>query len=226
MSDKFQMFTWPTRPYTFELPLRYHLSAPSETGLVICLHGYQDHALSMLKRLGWWQAELPFQILAVNGPFPVPIWSESGFIEAYSWYFREANRRIMLVDPMQTAQALSRLISDLGHGSTPKILFGFSQGGYLAPYLATQLTNVQAILGLGCGYPLDAYSQLTPLPVLGIHGDQDERVDLAQSQKEHSALTSLGHMGHFQVIRGLVHRVELSVEPLIRSLAVKYLLGE
>lgn len=225
MSEKESMRSWPTRNFQFTLPLRYHLSPNSKTGLVICLHGYQDHALSMLRRIGWWDKDLPFQVLAINGPFPVPSWTGDGFKEAYSWYFRDSRADIMLVHPTTTAQALRALIDDLGFKDTPKVIFGFSQGGYMAPYLTSQLINVRGIIGLGCGYFREAYEQCPPVLVHAVHGDADERISMSGARADFEKIRQFGHTGAFHEVAGLTHKVEYSVEPLIRQLVLRSLSG-
>jgi predicted esterase len=223
-NDKFAMQSWPLRRYEFPMPIRYHLSAPTAVkGVVVCLHGYQDHALSMLRRIGWWDAVLPFQILAINGPFPVPLWLNDGFKEAYSWYFRDTSRDLEFVSPAATALNLSQLMTDLNLKDTPKVLFGFSQGGYLCPYLSQQLNAVRGIIGLGCGYPEEAYALNKPLKVYALHGSSDERVLPEPARLDFERILTVGHRGEFHLIPGLTHRVEASVEPLVRRLALECL---
>jgi predicted esterase len=217
------MQAWPRRNYAFTLPVRYFLSRPVGPGLVICAHGFQDHALSMLRRIGWWQTDLPFQILALNGPFPVPFWTGGGFKEAYSWYFRDTDAEIMLVDPATTSQTLSQLITELSLENSPKIIFGFSQGGFMAPYLAAKLKNVKGVIGLGCGYKLDAYSKCSPLEVHAIHGMNDERVSIEKSRTEFSNILKVGHRGSFHEIPSLGHKVDAEVEPLVRNICLQIL---
>jgi predicted esterase len=206
------------------MPIRYHLTEAKGPGVVICTHGYQDHALSMLRRIGWWEREdLPFQILAINGPFPVPIWTAEGFKEAYSWYFRDTSRDLEFVSPVTTASKLNVLVSDLGLANTPKVLFGFSQGGFLAPYLATQFAGVRGIIGLGCGYPVEIYAQCSPLHVHGIHGTKDERIPLEPSKADFEQVLKNGHHGKFHVVPDLAHKVDHAIEPLVRRLALEIL---
>ncbi len=223
MSDKDSIRNWPARTYDFALPLRYHLSAPKGDGVVICLHGYQDHALSMLRRIGWWHNDPPFQVLGVNGPFPVPLWTKLGFIEAYSWYFRDSAAHLMLVHPMQTATVLQRFVSEAGLLETPKVIFGFSQGGYLAPFLAAKLENVRGIIGVGCGYFADAYAVCPPLEVHAIHGNADERIAIAGARQGYEKIKVYGHGGGFHEVAGLTHRVEETLEPLVRILVQQML---
>jgi predicted esterase len=184
--------------------------------LVVLLHGYQDNAQSMLKRLGWLDSAPPFQWLALNGPFPVPIWNADGFKEAYSWYFRDQSRGISLVEPSLTGEVVAQLIKHLGYSARPLVLFGFSQGGYLAPYVAKHLPNTHGIVGLGCGYNQQAYLGLKPTQVRGIHGTSDERIDLETARREHRAVMELGLKGSFLEIQNFTHKIDMSIEPTVR----------
>lgn len=208
---------WQEKTYTFPLSLRYVMGDSKAERLVILLHGYQDNAPSMLKRLGWLEKPTPFQWLALNAPFPVPIWNTDGFKEAYSWYFRDLSRGLSLVEPSLTGEKVAGLIKDLGYSSRPIVLFGFSQGGYLAPHVAKHLPYVQGIVGLGCGYNKDAYVGLKPMQLRGLHGSSDERIDLEKARREHSAILDLGFKGSFKEIPNFAHKVDLSIEPTVRE---------
>lgn len=209
---------WPTKTYSFTLPVRYKLWGPPDTGVVLCLHGYQDHALSMIRRIGWWEKELPFQVLAVNAPFPVPLWTASGFHEAYSWYFRDTERGFTIASPEDTADRVAQLIGDLKLKDRPMMIFGFSQGGYLAPFVGRHLPRLKGLICLGSGYPAAPYKHLTFTKVYAIHGDRDERIPLQPTQEAHAQLLARGFDGEFFKIHELDHRVDEKVEPLVRRL--------
>lgn len=209
---------WSFETYPFTLPLRFKLWGPKNTGVVVCLHGFQDHALSMMKRIGWWEQDLPFQILAVNAPFPVPIMTQDGYQEAYAWYFRDTERNFTIVSPQETAERVAQLIRSLNLSETPSVIFGFSQGGYLAPFLAPHLKNLRALIGLGSGYPIEVYAGLPKLKIFALHGDQDERIPIESSREAHALLVERGFGGEFRTVPGLGHRVEPKVEPLVRRI--------
>jgi predicted esterase len=212
---------WPLHQAEFTLPMRY-LARGQGPGTVVMLHGYQDHALSMTRRMGWLEASLPFQILAVNGPFPVPVWKASGFVEAYSWYFRDTSRDIMIVHPSTTAARIADLVNKVVPKGTPLALYGFSQGGYLASYLAKFLPDTRAIIGLGSGYPADAYAELNKnIKVFAVHGERDDRWPIEASKTAHQRLLDQGFKGEFHVIKDLDHRVDPSLTSLISRMALE-----
>lgn len=221
MSEK--LGKWPSKKYSYSLPMRYTLWGPKDKGVVVALHGYQDHALSMMSRIGWWEKSLPFQVLAVNAPFPVPIWTKNGFLEAYSWYFRDTDRGFTIVSPTEAALRVYQLIQELGLDGTPIMIFGFSQGGYLAPFVGHFLKNLRGLICLGSGFPPEPYTLLSPTTVLAIHGDQDERIPYQSSQAAHALLMQKGFKGEFRIVPGLTHRVDPLVEPMIRDFAVERL---
>lgn len=216
--------SWPSKIYSYSLPMRYFLWGPKEQGLVLCMHGYQDHALSMMRRIGWWEEEdLPFQVLALNAPFPVPFWTADGFKEAYAWYFRDTERGFTIVSPNEMADRVHLLLNDLGLVDKPIVIFGFSQGGYLAPFVGKLLPCLKAIISLGSGYPERPYSRLPLTTVYGIHGEKDERIPFAASRDAHAALLKQGFKGEFHGVPGLTHKVHVQIEPLVRRLAVQAL---
>jgi len=209
---------WQEKSYSMPLPFRYVLSEPSHDRLVVLLHGYQDHAQSMLKRMGWLDAELPFQWLAINAPFPVPVWNAEGFKEAYSWYFRDTSRNLVVVAPQTTASKVAALFEDLNLGQRQKVFFGFSQGGYLAPFVAQQTSAVRGIIGVGCGYTPEGYKDLPATKVFAVHGLNDERIALQQAKEEHQTLMQNGFTGSFHEIPGLTHKLDPMIDALVRDL--------
>lgn len=220
---------WPYRSYAYTLPLRYHLTGQGP-GLVVCLHGYQDHASSLLKRLGWLgRTDLPFRVLGINAPFPVPVWGPRGFSEAYAWYFRDATAGFEVIGPEAAARGAAQLMTDLGLVSVPTVILGFSQGAYLAPWLAraresaTPNDPTRAIIGVGGGYPRENFGGLAHVPTYAVHGVDDERVPCADAAREHADLVAHGFAGRFVAVPGLRHRVTAEVEAIVRPLIERHL---
>lgn len=193
------------------LPVTYRHRAVSKPRLlVIFLHGYTDHAGSFLKRLfgdTWPENFRDVAVLAPNGPFPVPVRADNTWREAYAWYFYDDRENLMILPPDAATTACLNLISKFGYEEIPKVLVGFSQGGYLAPHLAQQIKNVREIIGVGTGYREDYYpaNEAKTWFVSAVHGSNDEIFPIAEAHKAHEQIKAKGFRGEFHEIAGLRH---------------------
>ncbi len=170
--------------FSVQLPMTFHHLKASEPQkpLVLFLHGYTDSGSSLLRR-ALKGAELSVNILAPNGPFPLPVMSEKGFKEAYAWYFWEYATDKMVIHPRVAVGMLKKLIKDLGYEKTPKVIVGFSQGGFLAPYLLPEIKNVKALIAVGSAFRAQDYPQEVLHPVIAIHGAQDKVITIERARE-------------------------------------------
>lgn len=208
------------------LPLTYlHEPKGKDSALLLFLHGYTDSAASFLKRsLG--DANLPQSILAPNGPFPLPVLGNNSFKEAYGWYFWDYAAGRPILHPNIAAGILVRLIDQLGYAHTPKLLIGFSQGGYFAPFLFPQLQNVRGLIALGAGFRTEDYPSEIPFPIIAIHGDQDTIVDAQRSQAGFEALRPrLPQASEYHLIPGMGHSIQDRASALLLE-KIKHLLAD
>jgi len=120
--------------------------------------------------------------------------------------FREKN--LVNVAPQDTAAHLGRLINSLCAADAPKVLFGFSQDGFLMPYLAQTTKNVQGVVGVGCGYHPEAFDGLNHLRIEAIHGQKDERVAVEQVKSDLQALRQLGFLVNFHHVVEMAYKIE------------------
>lgn len=194
-----------------KLPMSYrHWQPPNTTRLAIFLHGYADHGGSFLRRLfpKGWPTELEnVALLAPNGLFPVPVKTEEGWREAYSWYFFDEAKMRMLISPDFAVTGIQTLLKQHGLEDTEKTIIGFSQGGFLAPYLAKSLQHVSEIIAVGSGFRPDFYEALPAkqIRLTAIHGDQDEVFQFGAAEKAHRRILDLGFQGEFLTIPGVRH---------------------
>lgn len=188
-----------------DIPSRFvHLNEAPNRPLVILLHGYADSGPSFLRRV---HAALPgdFEVLAPNGLFPLPQQVGREWKEAYAWYFVDADIPRVLIPQSLAAHGLAQLVEKLNLKDRRKILCGFSQGGFFLPYAASQLKNVEALIGIGSGYRSKDYERLgVKQPVWGLHGEADEVVPLATG-KEHFQTLKQGRQ--FFSVPGMRHAI-------------------
>ncbi len=192
-----------------QLPISYFYEKHGSENLLIFLHGYTDSASAFLRRA--FNQNSTYDILAPNGPFPVPVRSDQGFKEAYSWYFEEPSTQTIFIPKKITVQILKDLISSLELVDQPKIIIGFSQGGFLAPVLAQQLRNVEKIIGIGCSYREESYAPLTDVKVFGIHGREDTIVEFDAAAEAFANLPSKIKAG-WTSLQGMHHTINDSAQ--------------
>lgn len=187
-----------------------HRPVEKPRALAIFFHGYADHSGSFMRRLypeGLPESLSDIAILAPNGPFPTPVKSENGWREAYAWYFYIESEDRMMIDPSAAAKASELLIQKLGYEELPKILIGFSQGGFFAPYLASRIQNVKEVVAIGAGYRSDFYPTNQNWKITAIHGSNDSMFPIDNTRRAHQKILQQGYSGEFIEIPSLAHEV-------------------
>jgi predicted esterase len=195
---------------SLNIPVSYvHLNksenASSDKPLVLMFHGFADSAKSLLKRAF---DEIPndVEILAINGPFPIPQKKENKWLHAYAWYFLDFETREVHIHPNVGVSAVHNLLVHLGFENRPKIIIGYSQGGFFIPYLIKSLKNIKQIFSVGCYYRVEEYPSNQKIKIDALHGAQDNVVSFEQAEQTFAqlkqekiidgnflGLTSMGH---------------------------------
>ena len=185
--------------------------------LILFLHGYSQKGKTVIRNLVEACPE-DARVLAPNGPFPIPRKTENGFKVGYGWYFYDPVQDEYVVDMRTSIKALCSGIDALGLSSIPKRIIGFSQGGYLAPFVAHAMKNVKQVVGISSGYLIKELPTHLNFRWDGIHGDQDEVVGCAGALQAHSKLTSRGIAGEFHILKGIGHELNQEVASTLKAI--------
>lgn len=196
------------KPEKFEtnlkIPINYiHLNSGKNKPLVILFHGFADSAKSFLKR-AFMEIPTEVEILAINGPFPLPQKKDGRWKHAYAWYFVDLETKEVYIHPDVAVTAVNDLLHHLGLQSREKIVIGFSQGGFFVPFLLHKLKQVKQIFTIGCGYRPGDYPEGKVFKLDALHGEKDEIVTFKYAKdgfdhlKNHidGSFTSIASMGH------------------------------
>lgn len=199
--------------YNLRIPAQYvHLNSDSaltaRNPLLVFIHGYADTASSFVRRAAN-RAMDRFELLAPNGPFPLPQRVDGEWKEAYAWYFADFSRNRVVIHPTVAADAIAELVDRLGFADRAKILCGFSQGGYFLPHLASRLKNVASLVTIGAGFHPEFYSSYgLRMPVTAIHGDQDEVVPFEDAKSGFAKLKEPHAASRFIAVSGMTHAID------------------
>lgn len=187
-----------------KLPQKFFHFKKNSKKYALLLHGYSDTGLSLARRI-FSQNWPDYEILAPNSVFPAPMWHEGESKEAYSWFFRDSRSGRFIIPPEFSISHLSQLLQQLDLDNKPCVLVGFSQGGYLAPLVASSLSNVKAMVLLNTGFRKEFYDNLEKIPVTAIHGTEDEIIPCTRAEEEFLQIEAKASRADFIKIPGMKH---------------------
>jgi predicted esterase len=195
-----------------------HVGAGRDKPLLLLAHGFSDSGASFFRRIATAIPE-KFEVLAPNGLFPQPVRQNGTWKEAWAWYFADLAAKNVYIHPDVSAIAVANLVSTLGLDGRPKVLCGFSQGGWFLPYLAKRLNLVERMLMVGSGFRAEDFEHLgLRLPVSAVHGSEDEVVPAVRSKNEHKTLGASNLGGSFYLVPGMTHSIDDNGRNRLREL--------
>ena len=190
-----------------------NLKAPKRT--LVLLHGYGETKDRMFRKLGQHLTANAHRIIVLNAPFPAPQLRKEGYKEGYAWYFR--SQSLTMIAPETCDSIFDELIGRCQLNSEPVTLIGFSQGGFVLPYLARKIKNLEQLIGISCGaHPHEFFSKSKPIFNI-IHSIEDKVVDIATAEKQFSALGLDPQTSKFHRISG-GHEIDSVKVEAIKSL--------
>jgi predicted esterase len=191
--------------------------------IIFLLHGYGEEGSKIHHQL---KSVLPTDalIVAPNGPFLIPERTETGYRAGYSWYFYEPVSDSYIVDMTAAVGVLKELHTKLdSKGELPVTIIGFSQGGYLAPFVGQTFgATTQGVIRINYKFLNDKLEALPKFQMDLIQGEKDEVVNLEQVRGSFQKLQARGVRGGFHPVPELGHRIRPSaLEVLSRVLGAR-----
>lgn len=188
-----------------EIPMTYiNVNVSKDKPLLIFFHGFADSASALLKR-AYPEASEKYEILAINGPFPVPQRKAGIWKHAFAWYFSDFTNHTTYIHPHVAAKAVNNLLTELNLQNRKKMLIGFSQGAFFIPHLLPDLCNVEHIVTIGAYYRPDDYPSVIPASVDAIHGTRDEVIPLEKARESFQLLKSKNPKGEWTEFKDMGH---------------------
>lgn len=183
----------------------YLLHQGQPQGRVFILnHGFMSNNERMWRRF---IHRLPPEanVLAANGPYPIPQKDGEGWKVGYSWFFYDNTTNRYLIDYSICKDFIKNLCQQLGFVDNPKTIIGFSQGGYAAPHMAESLSRVDHVIGIGCRFNIQNPQWPDNLVIEAVHGQEDDVVEWPGAEKSFLALPK-SHQGRIKSFKGVAHK--------------------
>lgn len=188
-----------------DIPMTYeHTSLGENKPVLMFFHGFADSAEALLRR-AYPQLSEKYEILAINGPFPVPQKKANEWRPAFAWYFFDFKKNKAFISPREAAEGVQLLVKKLQLEHRSKFLIGFSQGGFFIPHLLPHLQEVKHIVTIGAAYRPEDYPETLTCSVDAIHGSEDEVISLSKARETFEILKSKNPKGEFVEFKALGH---------------------
>lgn len=175
--------------------------------IVLLLHGYQQTAEWIFQKLADVVPDT-YEVIALDAPYLVPIQVENGpWRLGYSWFFYSTRLQWF---PIPMTVGVDYVLSWARHqGVKDRIatIVGYSQGGYLAPFLAQRLPRVKQVVGVHCRFRHEDLGSAGGFRLDALHGAEDTKVPPEPSQESHRQLRARGWQGDFHLLPHLGHTV-------------------
>lgn len=195
----------------------------------ILLHGYSESAKVIYKRLGQKINKLKGEnckIIAINGLFPLvrPFEilknneknREEKNILGFAWYFYDSSKDQFLIDYEVPAKTISHWINHINPNNLPVTIIGYSQGGYLAPFIACELNkNVKRVIGINCSFRYQMLPQIPNFRLDQFQGREDQIIDTKLAFERFDYLKKKGMKGEFHWVDGVDHKLTPTLVELI-----------
>ena len=140
-----------------------------------------------------------FGILAVNGTYPLPKRNKetNEWDINFAWYFFDREKRKYFIDQNFSRDILTRLIKDELKISNEVIIVGYSQGGYLAPFIATTLDITKSVIMINANLKLDRLPEKIHCPIYCLNGIKDPIVCPNNARQSFDQFINNGNSGEF-----------------------------
>ncbi len=182
---------------------------------ILLLHGFNERAQRIFRKT---LEAIPENLTLVvpNAPFPMPrrVHDQAGdyYKIGYAWYFYDDLKDEFLIDYSYPSAWLNSLIKTMGLDQRPMIIIGYSQGGYLAPFVGEACSNTKKVIGINCRFRDDMLSSNPPsYPLFALHGDNDDKVCPVRAQASFEKLKAQGYQGDFKLMAGKGHELDQDV---------------
>lgn len=184
---------------------------------IVLLHGYRQTNSWIYKKL---IDSIPqdFTVICPNAPYLVPRRNPNLMQKTYAWYFFNDNRTEYLVPIDDAVRIVGEAIEQYSPKDNEIYLVGFSQGGYLTPFIASNFKRTKKCILICARIRTEILKSQYPFQVDSIHGAKDILVNIDRSKKCYQEFISNGNVGSFYEIEDLDHDINKEVQKCFQSL--------
>lgn len=174
---------------------------PTGDELIVLFHGHSESAQKIYKRFGQYldkqlserKSAKKYSIIALNGLYPLPKHfpldkekKDEDLLAGYTWYFYDQRNDEFIIDYIVPVLTLTSFLKQINTQKLPTSFIGYSQGGYLAPFVGLAYELTKQVMGINCSFRFDLIRdqyQKVPFFLNQVQGRKDEIIDQALSHQ-------------------------------------------
>lgn len=193
---------------------------PTPTEVYLLLHGLGERGKRIYRKFA---SSLPQDavIIAPNGPFPISTTKNGDVSYTYAWYFYDRSTSTYLINQDLPVSWLKEMMETMDLSHLPLTIIGFSQGGYLAPFVGQALPQTKHVIGIGCEFRTPLLKDHYPFKLSAIHGMDDKIILPEWAKKEADYLQSKGVDCNYYPMSETGHEINSQVIKLVCELTRK-----
>tara|TARA_R110002072_G_scaffold64203_3_gene159521 strand:- start:131259 stop:131915 length:657 start_codon:yes stop_codon:yes gene_type:complete len=206
------------------LELHYKEAAEdSSEKLYVFLHGYSQDMTFLYNYFNKDCKKKNKHAIFIQAPFPLvgrfPLDTtpdKKKLFNGYAWYFYDAQSDEYIIPVTTPASWIKNFLHNKFPHKKDITLVGYSQGGYLSPFIAQEVEAVKHIIGINCSFRYDLLSTFSCPRVDQLQGVADVIVtpELAQ-QRYHDFQKKYSFSGSFQMVENETHKLTTSLKNII-----------
>lgn len=174
------------------------------------LHGYAENAEVFYNRVSKVFAP-KHRSLFFNGIFPIPTIRKDIVLYQYAWYFFNPIEKKYFIDFSTPVNCLKKAIQGQVEPTDKITIIGYSQGGYLAPFLAQELSQVDHVIAINASMREDLLGDRLNFRFDQIHGKQDDIVDYDLARARFEKLKAKINQSHWHAVESADHKLSPSI---------------
>lgn len=184
---------------------------------VVLLHGYRQTNSWIYKKLIDYIPQ-DYTVICPNAPYLVPRRNPNLMEKTFAWYFFNDKRTEYLVPIDDSVRIVSEAIDQYSPKGNEIYLAGFSQGGYLTPFVAANFESTKKCILICARIRTEVLDSTYPFQIDSIHGSKDILVNIDRSKSCYQEFIDKGNTGTFNEIQDLDHDINKEVQNCFQSL--------
>lgn len=152
------------------------------TKVGIILHGYAQNSQVIKESLQELIKDTSFNWFIPNGIFPMPKQVANEVKYRFAWYFFDGIKEKYFIDFSYPTAVLKEFLNLSNPNKLPVTVIGYSQGGYLAPFLGQAMQEVEKVISINANYRFDMLEEVFNFKFYAVHGQDDDVVHFEKSR--------------------------------------------